>query len=129
MENLPKFEFSKNCNRILKGSALSIGITFFLQSIFAILLVCTNMQENIMQPVAIIISAISVLIGSSVSSIKMKKNGLLNGGLVGAIYILTIYVLSGIIEKSFDYSISTLIILVVSILEGMFGGIVGINFT
>lgn len=127
MENLPKSEFSQNCIRIAKGSALSIGITLILLFIFAILLTYTNIQENIMSPVVIIISAISVLIGSSISAIKIKKNGLLNGGMVGIIYILTIYILSSIVARDFNLSISAIIMLVTSIVAGMLGGIIGIN--
>ena len=127
MENISKSEFSQNCIRIAKGSGLSIGITLILLFIFALLLTYTNMQENIISPVVIIISAISVLIGSSISTIKMKKNGLLNGGLVGIVYILTIYILSSVMGAGFNLNMSATIMLIASIVTGMIGGIIGIN--
>ena len=127
MENLQKTEFSKNCIRIAKGSVISIGITLILLFIFALLLTYTNMQESIINSVVIIISAVSVLIGSSISTIKIKKNGLLNGGLVGIIYILSIYILSSITETDFNLNLSATIMLITSIVAGMLGGIIGIN--
>ena len=127
MENISKSEFSKNCIRIAKGSTLSIGITLILLFIFALLLTYTNMQENIISPVVIIISAVSVLIGSSISTIKMKKNGLLNGGLVGIVYVLTIYILSSVMGAGFNLNMSATIMLIASIVTGMIGGIIGIN--
>ena len=127
MENLSKFEFSHNFIRIAKGSALSIGITLILLFIFALLLTYTNLQENTISPVVIIISAVSVLIGSSLSTIKLKKNGLLNGGLVGITYIVTIYILSSIISENFKLNLCSTIMIIASIATGMLGGIIGIN--
>ena len=127
MENLSKSEFSQTCIRLAKGSALSIVITLILLFIFALLLTYTNMQENIISPVVIIISAVSVLIGSSISTIKIKRNGLLNGGLVGIIYISIIYIISSITGADFNLNIGATIMLIASITMGMLGGIIGIN--
>lgn len=127
MENLDKNELSSNLIRIVKGSITSIIITLILLFIFAILLTYTNIQENVISPVVIVITAISILIGSSVSTLKIKKNGLLNGALVGIIYILTIYLLSSITGSGFSCNINTIIMMVSSIIAGMLGGIIGVN--
>lgn len=127
MENLDKNELSKNIIRIIKGSVTAIIITLFLLLIFAVLLTYTNIQENIINPVAIVITAISILIGSSISTLKIKKNGLLNGALVGIIYILTIYLISSLISTGFTCNINTIIMIVSSIVAGMLGGIIGVN--
>ena len=83
MENLYKSELSQNLKRILKGSAISFIITIILLFLVAILLTYTNLQENIIKPIVIIISVISILIGSSISTLKIKKNGFINGGIIG----------------------------------------------
>ena len=57
----------------------------------------------------------------------MKKNGLLNGALIGGIYLLSIYLLSGIINQNFGLSTSSIIIIVAGMICGMFGGIIGVN--
>ena len=90
MEN--RLEVNKNLIRVIKGSIFAIIISLILLLIYACLLTCTNLAETTMVPVVITISAISILIGSSISSFKIKKQGMLNGALVGLIYILFIYI-------------------------------------
>lgn len=127
MENLEQNKSVENLTRILKGSVLSIIISLLLLVIFATLLTYTNLQESIITPVVIVISAISILIGSSISTLKIKKNGLLNGGLVGIIYISIIYALSSILGSGFTLTISSIIMILASIVAGMIGGIIGVN--
>ena len=57
----------------------------------------------------------------------MKKNGLLNGAIIGGIYLLSIYLLSGIINHNFSITIQSVIIIAAGILFGMCGGIIGVN--
>jgi len=127
MENLDKSELSQNLIRILKGSITSIIITLILLFIFAILLTYTSLQENTIVPVVIVITAISILIGSSISTLKIRKNGLINGALVGIIYIFTIYLLSSLLGSGFVCNINTIIMIISSIIAGMIGGIIGVN--
>lgn len=68
---------------ILKGVGISLITTVVLLIIFSIILTYTNIQENVINPVIMIITAISILIGSSLVNIKIKKNGLINGGIIG----------------------------------------------
>lgn len=127
MENIVKGKFSKNCIRIIKGSVISFIITLILLFIFACLLTYTNVQESIIQPVIIIVSAISVLIGSSISTLKIRKKGLLNGAFIGLFYIASIYILSSITGSGFSFSIASIIMVIASIAAGMLGGIIGVN--
>ena len=127
MENLDKNEIMQNFTRILKGSVTAIIITLILLFIFAIILTYTSLQEEVISPVIIIITAISILIGSSISTMRIKKMGLINGALVGLIYILTIYSISSITGSGFSLQIQTIIMIVASIVAGMIGGIIGVN--
>ena len=127
MDNLDKNETKENLIRIVKGSGIALGITILSLFIFAILLTYTNIQENTMIPVVIIITAVSILIGSSLSTLRIKKNGLLNGALVGAIYILLIYIISSITGSGFSLNIMSTIMFISSIVAGMIGGIIGVN--
>ena len=127
MDNLDKNETKENLIRIIKGSGIALGITILSLFIFAILLTYTNIQENTMIPVVIIITAVSILIGSSLSTLRIKKNGLLNGALIGVIYILLIYIISSLTGSGFSLNIMSIIMLVSSIIAGMIGGIIGVN--
>lgn len=125
MEN--KLESNKNIIKIIKGSIISIIISLILLLIYAILLSYTNISETTMTPVVITISGISILIGSTISSLKIKKQGMLNGALVGLIYILFIYILSSILLTGFGINTKSIIMIAVSAVTGMIGGIMGVN--
>lgn len=127
MENIRGSKFSKNAIRIFKGSITAIIVTLVLLLIFAILLTYTSLQENVINPVIIVISGISILVGSSISTLKIKKNGMLNGSLVGLIYITTIYIISSITGTGFGLNIYSIIMITSSIIAGMIGGIIGVN--
>lgn len=117
-------ERSKN---IFKGVIISIIFTLIFLFVFSIILTYTNISESFTAPVIIVITAISIFIGSSIGNFKMKKNGLLNGALIGGIYLSCIYLLSGIINQKFSLTIQSIIIIVAGMLCGMFGGIIGVN--
>ncbi len=127
MENIEKNEWVQNIIRVVKGSIAAIIITLFCLFIFAMLLTYTSIQENTIQPVIIVITAISILIGSSISTMHVKKKGFLYGSLVGIIYIATIYLLSAITGSGFSFSIYTGIMIGASIIAGMLGGMIGVN--
>ena len=116
-----------NIKKIIKGSIISIIVTIVSLVIFAILLTYTGIAERTIPTVTIIITALSILIGSSLSMSKIKKNGIINGSLVGLIYIMVIYILSSIIEGNFALNIYSIIMILGSVLAGALGGIIGVN--
>jgi len=118
---------SKNFLNIVKGVIISIIFTLIFLFIFSIILTYTSISESFITPVIVVVTAISIFIGSSIGNIKMKKNGLLNGALIGGIYLLSIYLLSGIINQNFSLSMASIIIIIAGMICGMFGGIIGVN--
>lgn len=112
---------------ILKGSILAIVITIFCLAIYAGILTYTTISENTITPVILVISGISILIASSISSRKLKKQGMISGGIIGLIYILVIYLLSSILSGEFSLNSNSIILIIVCIITGMVGGIIGIN--
>lgn len=127
MENIKENEFSKNILRIVNGSITAIILTLILLLVFAMILTYTDIKENTINPVIIVITGISILVGSSVSTLKIKKNGLINGFLVGLIYIITIYLISSITRTGFKLNLYSIIMILVSTIMGMIGGIIGVN--
>lgn len=117
----------RNIVRVVKGSIFAILITAIFLLIYAILLTSTNISENTMTAVVITVSGVSILIGSSISSFKIKKQGIINGALVGLIYITALYLFSSIIFVGFSLNLSSIIMIIVSIFTGMIGGIIGVN--
>lgn len=112
---------------ILKGSLISIIATIVLLMIFATVLTYSNINENSMPTVIIVVTALCILIGSQITTSKIKRNGIVNGALVGAIYILALYLISSIISKDFSLNIYSIIMMATSVLIGGIGGIIGVN--
>lgn len=119
----------KNSNsiKIIKGSVIAIVFSLIALTVYAAILSYTSVSESTMIPVIIVISGIGILIGSSISTMHIKNKGLVNGGLVGLIYILFLYILSSIVLMRFQININTIIMIAVAILTGMIGGIIGVN--
>lgn len=118
---------TNNLTRILKGSGVAIILTALLLIIYSALLTYTGISEDTMPVVIIVITALSILVGSFFSSMKIKKNGLTNGTLVGLIYILVLYLVSSIVSKNFGLSMYSIIMIIASAMAGAIGGIIAVN--
>ena len=128
IENNSKKIMDKNIVKVIMGSLISLLITIIALLVVAIILTYTDVSENIITVSVIVISALSILIGSIISAVNIKKNGIINGALVGFIYMITIYLLSSIFIAGFNVNMQSIIMIVVSIFAGMLGGIIGVNF-
>ena len=126
MENSESVNHKQFIN-ILKGIGIAFIVTFICFIILAIVLTYSNISENIMNPTIIIITSISILIGSSISNIKIKKNGLINGGIIGGVYIVLLYLFSSIFSMNFSLNSQSVIMIVTGIVFGILGGVIGVN--
>ncbi len=106
---------------IIKGVLLALTFTIISLIIFAILLVYTSLSEELIKPVIITLTGISILIGSSIESKKIKKNGLINGSLIGILYILTIYIISSLLSSNFSLNMTSLVMIGVGLICGVLG--------
>ena len=122
-------EFNKENNiiRVIKGVGISVIFTFIFLFIFSCVLTYSNAKEEWTVPVIIILTGLSILIGSSIANNKLRKNGMLNGGIISFFYLFTLYLISSIISMSFSINYKTIVVCVVGILFGMLGGIIGVN--
>ena len=110
-------------SNIIKGIIISFITTIIFLLIFSVILTYTNISENFITPTIIVMTAISIFIGNS----KIQRNGLLNGAIVGGIYLISIYLLSSIINQKFALSMQSIVMIISGIVCGMFGGILGVN--
>ena len=115
------FEKNNSLSSIIKGILFAFAFTIISLIIFSTLLTYTNLPEDTIQPVIITITGISILIGSSLGTKKLKKNGLINGAIIGASYILIIYLISSIISSNFTLNPISLIMIAIGIIGGVLG--------
>jgi len=121
------FKSDKPSICILKGILISFLFTLCMLIIFSVLLVYTNLSEQTIRPVIITITGISILIGSSLGTRKLHKNGLLSGGIIGSSYILLLYLISSTLNSNFSINWVSIIMIIVGLIGGIFGGVIGVN--
>lgn len=124
---LDNANYNSNMFIIIKGIVISFIITLISIFILAVVLTYSDLSEELISPIIIGITAVSILIGTSISTIKLSKNGILYGGIIGLIYILFLYIISSITSVGFGVNVQSIIMIIASIIAGMIGGIVGIN--
>ncbi len=102
---------------IIKGSIISIIITLIMLLIFSVILTYTKVGEETISPVIIVISGISIIIGSSMTTIKIKRKGIVNGAIIGIIYMMAIYIISSITTLNFSLNMYSIIMILTGIIS------------
>ena len=113
--------------QIGKGLLISFLATLIGIFLFALILTFSNLSESTIPMVVIGISFVSILLGATISTRKLHKNGMMNGGIIGGTYVLLLYIISSFINTGFTFNIYTIIMIIAGILAGLIGGILGIN--
>ena len=110
-----------------KSIILSILLTFIALLLLSAVLNFTDVSENIISPSIIVISSVCIMIGSFIVSKKIKEKGILNGAILGILYMFILYIISSIANGSFALNVSSLAMIGIGIIAGIFGGILGVN--
>lgn len=112
---------------ILIGTLLEYGLTLIFLLIFSVLLVKTNIRESVMDIVIKTVSVLSIFTGSVVANLKTRKNGVLNGAIIGVIYIISLYLISSFLNDNFSINMTAFAIGLLCLLTGAIGGLIGVN--
>ncbi len=112
---------------LIKGVGISLILTLVCLLVFSAVLTYTDISEIYVEPVIMVITGLSILIGSFIGNIKIKRNGMLNGGLVGIIYLLILYFISSLLNWKFGLDFQSIVMIIVGCICGIAGGIFGIN--
>ncbi len=107
---------------------ISILLTIILIFVLSLLVSQTTMSEDFIKPITIGITSLSLMIGAFRISKSKKEKGILNGCILGVMYMISLYLISGFISLQFTITLSSLIMIFLGILGGVIGGIIGVNF-
>ena len=111
----------------LKGAFIAVVTTLGVFLIFALLLSYTGMPEDSVRYVAYITEALGAFLAGIVPAKKIRRRGILTGGLCGVLYMTIIWVVSSLVSDGFYFNLHMLIMLLTSLASGALGGIVGVN--
>lgn len=111
----------------LKSFFISILLTIFFIFLLSIFLCYSNISEKIINAALIIISSICIMIGCIFMEKKMKEKGLLYGVIFGIIYMLGMFFISSFAGGDFSIEKNSIIMILLGIVAGGFGGIIGVN--
>mgnify|MGYP004664497485 FL=1 len=125
--NIKNYSEANFVKHIIQGILISLITTVIILLIFSILLTYTNLSENIIDTVIIIATAMSILIGSSFVNLKLKKNGFINGAIIGAIYMFILYLISSILNWNYVLNLQSIVMIALGVIFGILGGIIGVN--
>ena len=120
--------YKNNMKVFIREYIISILLTILLIFILSVLISNTSMPEKIISPATIGITSLSLMIGGFRISKTKKEKGILNGCILGIIYMLTLYIMSAFLTLEFTLTINSIIMISVGILGGAIGGIIGVNF-
>ena len=111
---------------ILKGAALSLGLSILFAVIFACILRAGDLSDNVIYPVNQVIKGIAVAIGA-LAFVRGEK-GWLKGGAVGLLFTALSYLAFSSLGN--DFSLSWLVILevLIAFVTGALGGILAVNW-
>lgn len=110
-----------------RESIISFILSIILIFVLSIIISKTSISETIIVPGIITISSVSIMIGGIRISKTKKQKGIINGALLGIIYIVGMYLLSSIILKDFSLNLKSFIMILSGMLAGILGGIIGVN--
>lgn len=113
--------------KIFKGLIISFLVTLITIFIFSIILTYTDISENIVPTVIIVLSFVSILVGTIISMKKTSKNGLINGAIIGGTYVVLLYIISSSLNTGFVLNSYTVGMIISGIISGVIGGIIAVN--
>lgn len=114
---------------LVKGLLIAFILSIIFVIIISLLLRFTNLRESKVSLLNNIAVVLCIVIASFYTSIKVKENGWLNGGLIGFFYYLVIIFLNVVFLRTLDTSVLLFAKLVLATVTGIIGGIIGINIS
>jgi putative membrane protein (TIGR04086 family) len=116
-----------NILSLMKGLLASYIITIPVFMLLALILANTDFPQRLVSSAVVVTTVISVLTAGFVSTKGVRNKGWLNGGIVGLIYMVILYLISSLIYNDFTIDKYVITMTTIGIISGSIGGIVGIN--
>jgi putative membrane protein (TIGR04086 family) len=120
-------EESKLMAKVGNGVFRASIITILLLIIFAIIMSTTEVGNQVISVYILVVTSISIVYGAIYAAKKNNRKGWLVGILVAALYMLVLYLISGIFFGDFSLNYKDFFRLILALLVGALSGMLGIN--
>ena len=112
---------------IIKGVLCALSVSLVAILLFAFLLRWTNISDSLIAPVNQVIKGVSIFFGVLFGLKKVKKNGIINGLLIGFFYTILAFLVFSLLDGAFNFDRSLLNDLIFSLVTGAICGIICVN--
>ena len=112
---------------LVRGMAAAFGVSCIIFIGFGILLTYTELSEESLPLVSLVCTALSAAAAGYDWAACMRKRGILWGAAAGAVYMVLLFLITGLAKDSFLPQLSALMSLAVALAGGAAGGILGVN--
>lgn len=112
---------------IIKGVSIALSISLVAILLFAFLLRWTNISDSLIAPVNQVIKGVSIFLGVLFGLKKVKKNGIINGLLIGFFYTILALLVLSLLDGACNFDRSFLNDLIFSLVTGAICGIICVN--
>lgn len=112
--------------QILKGILISVGATILGIAIIALLVKDADAGSSLISGLSIGVKIFSIILGTVLAGIKIKKKGALTGIFIALPYWIICFALSSITQAPV-FTLATVIDLLLTVLTGVFSGILTVN--
>lgn len=102
-------------------------ITILCLIVFAIIMSFTEVSNQVFSVYYLVVTSVSIVYGAMYSAKKNNRKGWLVGILVAVLYMLALYLVSGIFFGDFSMDSKDLLRLALALLVGALSGMLGIN--
>lgn len=112
--------------QILKGVLISVGVTVLGIALIALLVKDADAGSSLISGLSIGVKIVSIILGTVLAGIKIKKKGALTGLFIALPYWLICFALSSITAPPV-FALANVIDLLLTALTGVFSGILTVN--
>ncbi|MBQ7579276.1 MAG: TIGR04086 family membrane protein [Clostridia bacterium] len=110
----------------IKAGVLSVIIALVLVLLFAFILKWTNLGDNFIMPINLVIKAISICVGT-ILLCKNGQGGLIKGLILGVIFALLSFLIFSVLNGSFNFGLGLLVDILFCSVSGAIVGILAVN--
>lgn len=111
----------------LSGAFCGALCSVILSLIFALIFTVTSFSDSFIETAAYIVFAVSAFISGLISVIRLKKAGLVNGFISGICFFVLYAVFSIVFGSTSFFTVSTVVMLLISVVFNTLGGILAVN--